>query len=71
MSEQEAAKVLAQLKRKAAAKKAADRKAEDATAELNQAVREAMELQGVSRQEMSKTTGYSMPRLYQIRDGRN
>ena len=70
VSEQEAAKVLADLKRKAAAKKAADNAADKVTAELNRAVKEAMELQGVSRQDMVKITGYSLPRLYQIRDGR-
>ncbi|WP_427017818.1 hypothetical protein ACQCSX_04185 [Pseudarthrobacter sp. P1] len=64
VSEQEAARVLADLKRKQDA-------LDTALRVRNAAIVEAMQLKGVSRQEMATMTGLSVPRLYQIRDGRN
>ena len=63
MSAEEAKRVLEDLRRKVAARDSAD-------AQVRQAIVEAMKLRGVSRQEMAEIANLSVPRLYQIRDGR-
>jgi polyhydroxyalkanoate synthesis regulator phasin len=63
VSAEEAKRVLEDLRRKVAARDSAD-------AQVRQAIVEAMKLRGVSRQEMAEIANLSVPRLYQIRDGR-